>query len=109
MDQLLSLLLSLSFLIFCLGLAALTFIVRTLVEFWVLRSNRVWRDLILPLLPVVSGGLVAWLTPGYAYPEMIGSEPVGRVFFGVVAGLFSGLVYRLIISLIKGKTDAKPE
>lgn len=111
MDQLLGFLFSFSFMIFCLGIAGISFVIRRMVEFLILdhpkvptdRKNSWWRELILPILPVVIGGVLAFLAPEYPYPEALGVAVLGRVFFGVVAGLFSGLVYRVIIGLLKGK------
>jgi hypothetical protein len=104
MDQMLSNLFSLQFLIFCLGLAAVIFVVRKFVEFFVktVKVLKLWHELILPVFPVVLGGLTGLFAQMYPYPEGIGSAS-GRVLFGLVAGLLSGLVYRVVKSLLKAK------
>lgn len=104
MDQMLSTLFSLQFLLFCLGLAAVIFVVRRFVEYFVKTKSflKLWHELILPVFPVMLGGLTGLLAKMYPYPEGIESAS-GRVLFGLVAGLLSGLVYRVIKSLLKAK------
>lgn len=91
------------FLIFCLGLAAITFVVRRLLEFVMdrpsipLDKNSIWwRDRALPLLPIILGGIIAFFAKMYPFPEMIGQSAVGRVFFGLVGGLFSSFAFNYI-------------
>lgn len=100
----LSTLFSLQFLIFCLGLAAVIFVVRRFVEYFVKAGSllKLWHELILPVFPVMLGGFTGLLATMYPYPEGIQSLS-GRVLFGLVAGLLSGLVYRVIKSLLKAK------
>lgn len=111
MDALLAVFISWQFLFFCLGIAALTFVFRKLLEFAVLdnpslpgnRSSRIWRELILPITPVVFGGIAAYLAKQYPYPEGLTNSSYGRISFGLVSGLLSGLVYRVVIALLKAK------
>lgn len=100
----LSTLFSLQFLLFCLGLAAVIFVVRRFVEYFVKAKSviKLWHELILPVFPVLLGGVTGLLAKMYPYPEGIVSVS-GRVLFGLVAGLLSGLVYRVIKSLLKAK------
>lgn len=109
MDTVLQALLSWQFLLFCLAIAALTFVVRKIVEFILdnprvpaSKTSKLWREVLLPILPVVGGGLSGGFATHYPYPDGLTSAS-GRVIFGLVAGLFSGLVYRMVNSFITSK------
>jgi hypothetical protein len=114
MDNMLQALLSWQFVLFCLAVAAVSFVVRKIGEFVLdhpniptgnlSKSDRFWKELFLPVLPVLMGPLGAVLAAQYPYPD--GLETVsGRLVFGLVAGLLSGLMYRLINSLITSKIN----
>lgn len=109
MDNALQSLLSLSFLFACLSIAAVTYVVKQIVEFVLdkpyipaSKASVIWKGLILPILPVVLGALMSYFGAGYKYPEELDS-PSGRVAFGLVAGLFSGLIYRVLKSILTSK------
>lgn len=120
MDALLAVFISWQFLFFCLGIAALTFVFRKLLEFTILdnpslpgnRNSRVWRELILPILPVIFGGFAGYLAKMYPYPMGLVNSSYGRISFGLVAGLLSGLIYRVIFAILRAKitlaTDPYP-
>lgn len=111
MDDLLKIFLSWQFMIFCLGLAGMGFVLRKLIEYFILdnphipasKQSMIWRSLILPISPVISGALAGYLAKNYPYPDGIASSEYGRVSFGLVAGLLSGLVYRVISELLRSK------
>ncbi len=111
MDELLKIFLSWQFMIFCLGLAGMGFVLRKLIEYVILdnphipasKQSTIWRGLILPIAPVISGALAGYLAKGYPYPEGLSVSEYGRVSFGLVAGLLSGLVYRVITEILKAK------
>lgn len=63
-------------------------------------QSKLWKDLILPIAPVVGGALAGLVATKYPYPEGIISLS-GRVIFGLVAGLLSTLVYRVITGMLK--------
>lgn len=106
-------LLSWQFWVFCLGLAAITFVIRKAVEFFILdnpkmpgsRTSSLWRNLLLPIAPICNGVIIGFFAKQYPYPEGISSAS-GRVFFGLVAGLLSSTVYRLAWNLVKDKIPA---
>lgn len=110
MDAGLEALLSWQFLLFCLGIAAITFVIRKIVEFTILdnpkmpgnRFSKIWRNLLLPIGPVFTGLIVSFFATGYPYPSGIDSVS-GRLLFGLVAGFLSGLVYRVITGMLKNK------
>jgi hypothetical protein len=113
MDAVFYALFSWQFLLFCLGIAAVTFVVRKVVEYFILdnpkmpgtRASKLWRELLLPIGPVVGGALVGLVAAKYPYPEGINSIS-GRVIFGLVAGLLSGLVYRVLTGMLKKTTES---
>jgi hypothetical protein len=102
MDQLLMTLLSWQFLLFCLGLAAVTEVIRRFVEYFEkdVKDLKLWHDLILPISPVFLGALFAGFISMYPYPEGITSAGA-RVIFGLVSGLLSGFIYRALKAFIK--------
>jgi hypothetical protein len=115
MDSILQSLLSLSFLFSCLAIAAITAGVKHTVQWfldqpWVPTSSasKVWKELILPILPPVLGGLICFLNSAYPYPEGFDSSSA-RAVFGIASGLLSGLVYRVIKSILSGKISESNE
>lgn len=113
MDSVFLAIFSWQFLLFCLGIAGVTFVIRKLVEYFILdnpklpgsRASKLWRDLLLPIGPVVGGALLGLVAAKYPYPEGINSVS-GRVIFGLVAGLLSGLVYRVMTGMLRKTTEA---
>ena len=104
MDNALTQLLSWNFLLFSLCVVVITYILRTVLEYKAdkLKNINLWNKLVLPLMPIFSGVLLAALVKEYPYPESIKSLS-GRLMFGSVAGLLSGLLWRLVKALINSK------
>ncbi len=110
MDNILNNLLTVQFIIFCLSLSAITFVIRKLVEFYVLdnpkmpgsKTSKFWTSLFLPIAPIVNGALFGAYMTQFPYPDGITSFG-SRVLFGLMAGLVSAHVYRVIKGLLKVK------
>jgi len=116
MDSALEALFSWQFVLFCIAVSAVTFVVRNVVDYVLQKynmspkENHLWANLILPILPVVLGLLGAFFAKQYPYPLEISSAS-GRLAFGLCAGLLAGFVWRWvkaaigdkIASLTKGK------
>jgi hypothetical protein len=108
-------------LVFCVVIALSVLITRHLVEgaakgiakmfpdkwepFWI----ALWRENILPYLPVGMGGLLGWMVDAYPYPESFSATVTARIFFGIVCGLASGLVYRHVKQLARKMMPEKVE
>tara|TARA_R110000868_G_scaffold46524_5_gene153629 strand:- start:12920 stop:13303 length:384 start_codon:yes stop_codon:yes gene_type:complete len=115
--DLLSIFLTWQFLIFCLGLSSITFVVRKVVEYLMLcfpgllgsKFSILWKSVLLPIGPVVNGAVAGFLVEAFPYPESLGASSYGRFSFGLVAGLFSGLVYRVVVELLKSKLSSSTE
>ena len=116
MDPILTMLVTWQFVVFGLAIAALIFVIRKLIEFLLLdwfkvsqksKVSKLWNDLMLPVLPVLIGGLCGFLFKTYPYPNEL-SFNGGRIIFGLVAGLMSGLLYRVIKSLLFSKITIEP-
>lgn len=92
--------------LFSLGVYGLLFVLRLIVERSIPRlkmdGNYYWREVVLPVLPFLLGGLVGALLSAYPYPEGIGSC-MARALYGAVCGLFSGVVYRVVKNLVRSK------
>lgn len=111
MDLSLQILTSWQFVLFSLGIAGLTYIVRTCVEFLLSKpwfpaekTSKIWNELLLPIGPVLTGAFLGLLLKQYPFPEGIVSDSA-RAFFGLVAGLFSGLAYKIIKGMLNKKAE----
>ena len=111
MDSALQALLSWQFVLFCVAVSAITFIVRSTVDYilnntgHLAKDNHLWTNLILPILPIVLGPVGAFFAEQYPYPLEITSAS-GRIAFGLCAGLLAGLVWRWIKAVIGNKMTA---
>lgn len=111
MDAVLQALLSWQFVLFCLAISALVFVVRKFVEYamenWisVAKESKFWKELILPILPITLGTVCALLAKKYPYPDGL-TTISARVAFGLVAGLLSGLVYRVTKASLTSKLSS---
>lgn len=105
MDTIFQALFSWQFLLFCLAIAAVLFVIRRIFEYLMdtrkidAKNSKFWKDLILPILPVIIGPTAAYIAHQYPYPGGLSSS-AARVAFGLVAGLLSGLVYRVLKSML---------
>jgi hypothetical protein len=52
-----------------------------------------WREWILRGLPLLVGGLLAYLLKDYPFPEEFVSSDSARTFVGIIAGLASSKIY----------------
>lgn len=108
MDPILQMLLSWQFVLFGLAISAILFVVRKFVEFgmekWAVlaKESKLWNDLLLPIAPVVLGGGLAVIIKQFPYPDNLTSGS-SRFVFGLVAGLLSTLLYRIVNSLLGQK------
>jgi len=105
-------LLSWQFLFFSLVIAAITFVTRKIVEYFLdmpsvpaSKSAKLWTELLLPIGPVCTGGLIGYFFKQFQYPDNL-TGTVDRVFFGLIAGLLSGLIYRVVKGMISSKLPA---
>lgn len=115
MDTILQAFLSWQFLAFALAVGAVVFVIRQFFEYWMAtwwplkdwaaanKESKLWRGLILPILPVILGQVGALLAVNYPYPEGFGSTS-GRLVWGLVAGFTSGMFVRLYRSFLASKT-----
>lgn len=95
------------FMFLTLGIAGITFVLRKLIEYFILenpnmpgdKKSKIWTALVLPIAPMVIGLIFGCLVSGYPYPEGI-THISARITLGIVAGLLSGSVYRVIKELL---------
>lgn len=110
MDNAISALLSVNFVFFCLMIAGITWILRNLAEHLFRKYNvaehSIWREVILPGLPVVLGMLVALFATKYPYGMPVAYVSF-RVVYGTAAGLLSATVFRAIRAWIKNFIKSK--
>lgn len=104
--------LTMPMMILCLVISVLVVAQRSIVEFInpKLENSKAWRDIWLPLGPAGTGALVTALLVKYPYPDVFALSGVwGRVFCGIVCGLCSGLVYRLLKQFFTVKLGQKDD
>jgi len=101
--------LGLFFIILSVSTWILTWFIRKLTETlfpqWNDKSNKmetIWRDVILPLLPAVFGGLIC-LVKTLPFPSEIGDNLLVHAGFGVLAGFCSAYVVKVVKSQLKSK------
>jgi len=106
MDPLLTFM-SWQFVLFSLGIAAITYVVRTVIEYFVTDPKYLnpWEDLILPLIPIPIGILMAYFAVAYPFPIGISSVS-SRLIFGAVSGLVSTVTYRAVWGIISAKIQS---
>lgn len=109
MDQALSQLFSLPFVFLCIAIAGVTEVLRRIGEYFLdkpsvpmEKTSKFWQGLMLPLAPVANGVIFGFFVKTYPYPETW-HEGGARVVFGLVAGLMSGLVYRVAKAMLDDK------
>lgn len=111
MDPILQTLLSWQFVIFSMAIASIIFVIRKVAEYLMdnyasaAKESKLWNELILPILPVFLGSFGAYFFKSYPYPNGLTSSG-SRIVFGLVAGLLSTLLYRVIKALLGQKMTA---
>lgn len=103
MDQIFLELFTLSNFVFCVFVWILVWLQRKLVErFWKnAKNNTYWRELLLPLGPIGTGGILALIT-SYPFPEIFVTTS-SKMIFGAVLGLTSAHVYKMFKGLFNKK------
>lgn len=107
MNELLSIYLTWQFVVLCGGIAAITFLIRTTIEYFILNNprlpgnsqSRFWRDFALVILPILLGILFAIFGKSFPYPTPL-NEPYSKFLFSSSAGLLSPTLYRVIKALL---------
>lgn len=114
MDPILQVLLSWQFVLFGLAVAMVMYVFRLIVEYLAtvlkkdLSTSKLWNELVLPIAPILLGMVGAILVKTFPYPgftpDVHGIVARGdRIIFGLVAGGFSTIMYRVIKSLFYQK------
>ena len=89
-----------------LGIFVLTYVVRAVVQyFWKnWRISRFYNEFVLHLLPIVMGGIVS-ISKTYPWPDIVAKSWSGRLFYGMVLGMFCGFIYsrfRKVLEAVPG-------
>jgi phosphoglycerol transferase MdoB-like AlkP superfamily enzyme len=112
MDPILTILLSWQFILFGLAVAGIVYVVRILVEYFLQlakkdpKTSKFWSELVLPILPVVLGAVAAVKFKSFPYPDGLVTRG-DRIIFGLVAGLLSTLLYRVVKGLLSAKESSQ--
>src|SRR5258708_32417446 len=97
MDNSLSALFSWNFLLFSLGIAALVWFIRTVLEYFYpkIDGNQLWEKLIFPLMPLIFVAVIAIFAVKYPFPEGVRSF-IARLLFVSVSGSLGWWLYHVI-------------
>jgi hypothetical protein len=68
------------------------------------KLSKLWREVVLPLLPILIGNLIGLINM-YPYPAEFTSLP-SHMLFGGFCGAISGVVYRVVMSFLNSKIIA---
>jgi hypothetical protein len=96
------------FVLFGLAIASVMYVLRIVVEYFMELGhidpdkNKLWNKVMLPILPVIIGAIWATHLRAFPYPDNMVSRP-DRLIFGLVAGLLSGLIYRVVKAVLYQK------
>lgn len=113
MDPAIDSLLTWPTLLLSIGIYVVVRVIRRLVEGGLSRyrvkANFYWREVAVPILPIVVGALWGAVHANFPYPEGLNGRG-SHALYGIVCGFFSGLVYRIITSFVgkKWPTEQKP-
>src|SRR3990167_10552256 len=95
---------SLNTIVLCLGIFALTFLARRVIETtWKgAVKNRYWREIFLPTSGIITGILLGWIATMFPWPQGLDSAS-GRILYGATAGLLSSFIYNRVKAWLKSK------
>jgi hypothetical protein len=90
------------FVIISLAIAGITYPVRLFAGFFAKtpRILQFWNDVALPTIPIIIGPTLTLAAVSFPFPNDL-SIASSRMIWGVVAGMFSSVVYRLTKAAIK--------
>ena len=101
--------------VFCLAIFAVVHVLRLIAEYFIpklledgTKLNSFYKKVLLPVVPVIFGGVTGGLVSSYPYPELFKST-ISHVFFGLFCGLVSGLVYRVVKANLLKKISSADE
>lgn len=60
-----------------------------------------WREAMLPVSPLVFGGLIGYCIEQYPYPDVFSTSNWTRLFVGIIAGLFAAFCYPRIMYYLR--------
>src|SRR5271154_6448101 len=115
MNAILAIILSYQFIFLALGLAIITYVIRTIIDYAILdnpnlpgtKNSRIWRSLILPLMPIAIGAGSSFFFHKYAYTFPDGVNTTSAQFiFCLAAGALSSVVFRVIKELLLSNINA---
>lgn len=103
----LTLFLSSQMLMLCLSIFAITYLVQLVAEFYKpsLKTKPVWTEIALHVIPLAIGTVLG-IPNLFTYPTPM--HVGGRMCFGLIAGLFSNMVYKLIKGAVQAKFPDAP-
>ncbi len=95
----------------CLGIYVIMYVIRTIFESsWpALKTTFLWRELALPIGPILVGALFALLASKYPWPTLVVGSLSAKILYGSVCGICSGWIYGRFRAYLKALADKAPE
>ena len=102
-----------NFCMLSLGIAAIVYVFRTVIEFILdnpkvpaSKTSKFWKELFLPISPILTGVFIGVFAKKYPYMQGFDSTSA-RIIFGMCAGLFSGVSFRIAKAFLISKVNAE--
>ncbi len=91
------------FVLFSLVIAGITYPLRLIIDYCIASSSvlKFWQDVVLPIVPIPLGAVLAVLVSSFPFPNTIAST-ITRAFWGLVAGMFSSIMFRSTKAMLLG-------
>ena len=104
MDPMLQTLLSWQLVMFVLTIAGIMYVIRAVVEYFMTQKTiKFWETVFISSMHIILGGSLGYFFNSFPYPDQL-TNSWDRVVFGIVAGLLSEPIYRLIQAILSPKT-----
>lgn len=94
-----------SVLILILVIWPIVWVLRQIIErsFPKVKRAKFWREFVVVVAPWVVGVLIGLFVPAYPWPELFAASEEARAALGLVCGLLTGHVYRLVNKIFVDK------
>jgi hypothetical protein len=105
MDPMLQTLLSWQLVMFGLTIVGIMYVIRPIVEYFMTpKTTKFWETVFIPSMHIILGALLGYFFTSFPYPDQL-INCWDRLVFGIVAGLLSEPIYRLIQYILSPKTS----
>ena len=116
MTELFALFFTWQFLLLCVGISAIWFVIRTLVESLILenphlpgsKTAKIWQDVIVLIGPVILGMIFPIFAKKFVYPVEL-TDNYSKFLFAASAGLAAPTIYRVMRAYLWSQTGQQAQ